>query len=291
MAYSKTVILDEHGGTIDGMLNFQKVDDNGYGYVHKNHGVDADYGMQIRDYDASSNSAVLQISAKEQQAYLILQPAGQTSNKCALYGPHNIPPLETLGAYSSSGGIIGGVVTIKKTPNNGYGEINKNHSSTLDYGMQIRDFDKDNKEAALIVSGTNQKASLYLKETPTGTSHMYDIYHAGNKPSNIDLIYKDGYCALSNDYTASYFKTQDGVVTVSFTVKKTEGSLDAKTHQFASLPDGYRPEKNVYFAVVGNGSQVGDAYGVVLSTGTISVVVKEVGNQGYVGQVSFIAKD
>lgn len=301
MADKTITILDENGGVVSGVLNFKKAD-NGYGYIHKNHSDDVDYGMQIRDFDEESNSAILQISGQLQQAYLVLQKAddesstryalyhtgnkptpsaigavaktgdtmtgdlymssssptirmtnestgsfsamGASANSANLYcrnvadsldnyrsvalfnstgssdiknairladvtngkatyyyvyGTHNKPTPDDIGALSSYGGNIAGTITVNKY-DNGYGSITKNHSTSADYGMYLRDVSSDEKVATLIVSGATQKASLSLKPSASGTASTYEIYHEGNKPTPSEI----GAAAANTHYIKSY---------------------------------------------------------------------------------------
>lgn len=288
MADNAITMLDENGGTVQDKLHFQKAD-NGSGFIHKNHSITADYGMQVCDVDSDLNKAILQISGELQQANLIFQKANEnasryelyhsgnkptpsiigavsktgdtmtgsleiekadsptiklhnttsdsastvvggkdttyvavynvdgdekncrsfavidsinasnvkdslclidnvngTTTSYKLYGTHNKPTPDDIGAIPASGGVLSGALTVKPY-DNGYGIINKNNSTTADYGMQLRDVSSSDKVATLIVSAVNQKASLALKSSADGTTNTYEIYHEGNKPTPTEI--------------------------------------------------------------------------------------------------------
>lgn len=82
--------LNTDGGTLSGVLNFQKVV-NGSGAILKNHSNSADYGMYISDEDADGKTAKLVLSAKNNKVSFI----GNDGNSNPLYGAHNTDTLKT----------------------------------------------------------------------------------------------------------------------------------------------------------------------------------------------------
>jgi len=60
---------------------------------------------------------------------------------------------------------------------NGYGSVNKNHSTSADYGTQLVDVTKDGKSAKVSVS-----AALGTLTYTDTEENVNDIHHAGNKP-------------------------------------------------------------------------------------------------------------
>lgn len=87
---------------------------------------------------------------------------------------------------NKSGDTINGVLTFQKC-DNGSGWVNKNHSSTEDYGMQIRDVSASDQVATLAVCGAEQKATLTLRNGPDDSATVYEFYHTGHKPEASEI--------------------------------------------------------------------------------------------------------
>lgn len=199
MADNTITILDENGGTVQGQLVFKKTD-NGSGHIHKNHSADVDYGMQIRDIDVDSNSAILQLSGALQQAYLILQQADDASaSRYALYHTGNKPDPSAIGAVAKSGDIMTGSLEIKKTES----PTIKLHNTTSDSASTVVggedatyiavynvDGDANNCRSFAIIdsiNASNIKDSLCLIDRANGTPTSYKLYGTHNKPTPGDI--------------------------------------------------------------------------------------------------------
>lgn len=177
------------------------------------------------DGDANNYRALALIDSNGfnniKEALRLIDKSNGTSTTYKIYGTHNKPTPEEIGAYSSSGGTIDGTITLNKY-NNGYGTINKNHSASADYGMQFRDVSSDDKTATLIVSGATQKATLSLKPSASGTVSTYEIYHEGNKPTPSEI----GAAAANTHYIKTYTSiTQLGLTAGSETIGSIVSSL------------------------------------------------------------------
>ena len=79
-------------------------------------------------------------------------------------------------AVSKNGGdTIEGPIHVRKAEN-GYGSLNKNHTSTADYGTQIVDTAKDGKTAYATVCAALNKFTF-----TDANGDANDVHHAGNK--------------------------------------------------------------------------------------------------------------
>lgn len=87
-----------------------------------------------------------------------------------------------VGAFPSTGGVVNGEITLKKGTNGGSARLNKNHSSTADYGVLLTDYDKDGKHASLNVRA-KENAAYFIDND----NNYQKLYHAGNKPTFEDL--------------------------------------------------------------------------------------------------------
>lgn len=128
------------------------------------------------------------------------QIANHTS---ATDNPHGVTAAQ-VGALSKTGDTLTGILTIQKC-DNGSSSINKNHSSTEDYGTQIRDVSASDQVATLAVCGAEQKVTLTLRDGPDDSATTYDVYHTGNKPTASDI--QPG--AFSGKMLAQYTASSD----------------------------------------------------------------------------------
>lgn len=85
-----TSYLPTNGGTMNGNLTFQKVN-NGYTQISKNHNDTSDYGFYITDYDADGNNVRFIVSAKNNKISFI-NTDGTYSHE--VYGQHNKDTLK-----------------------------------------------------------------------------------------------------------------------------------------------------------------------------------------------------
>ena len=83
-------LLTTDGGTIDGILYFQKAE-NGSAQMHKNHNETSDYGIYIADFAASGKTFKLIISAKNNAIYV---RDNDDDVSYELYGGHNIDKIK-----------------------------------------------------------------------------------------------------------------------------------------------------------------------------------------------------
>jgi hypothetical protein len=84
--------LSKTGGELNGDLYIKKAD-NGYVMISKNHSSEADYGLDIFDYDSEGNRARLSLKAKDTIENLI----GVQKNNgeyYKLFGEHNLDSLK-----------------------------------------------------------------------------------------------------------------------------------------------------------------------------------------------------
>jgi hypothetical protein len=79
--------LSKKGGELNGDLYIKKAN-NGYVMISKNHSSDADYGLDIFDYDANGNRARLSLKANDEVENAIgISINGGNYNR--LFGEHN----------------------------------------------------------------------------------------------------------------------------------------------------------------------------------------------------------
>lgn len=87
---------------------------------------------------------------------------------------------ELKGRLPLTGGTITGDLLFAKV-NNGGASIFKNHNSTSDYGLVLRDKSSGNATAELSINATTGKV-IFTKD-----STAYEVYHAGNLPLNTEV--------------------------------------------------------------------------------------------------------
>lgn len=84
--------LSKKGGELKGDLYIKKAD-NGYVMISKNHSSDADYGLDIFDYDSKGNRARLSLKANDATENAIgISINGGNYNR--LFGEHNVHLLK-----------------------------------------------------------------------------------------------------------------------------------------------------------------------------------------------------
>ena len=84
------------------------------------------------------------------------------------------------GRLPTSGGTITGDLLFAKV-NNGVASIFKNHNSTSDYGLVLRDKTSGNVTADLSINATTGKVIFTKNNT------AYEVYHAGNLPIGVEV--------------------------------------------------------------------------------------------------------
>lgn len=171
--------FDKTGGSVTGDVSLQKAypamklnaSDTSYARLYKNANQSEDFGTSLSDYNKNGNSAELVLRADAQKMQLKLN--GQTYD---VYGTHNKPKATDVGAIPTNGGTMSGDLVFQKATN-GSASVFKNHSTTSDYGLVLRDKSASNRTAELaIIASTGD-----LIFTNNGTAH--EVYHAGNKPT------------------------------------------------------------------------------------------------------------
>lgn len=103
-----------------------------------------------------------------------------------IYHTGNKPTAADVGALSTSGGTVGGNVTLDgnldlKKVENGYGRIYKNHSSSADYGTQMTDYDANGNYTSIQARTATGEGAIVIT-SKDGTTTTSKIYHEGNKP-------------------------------------------------------------------------------------------------------------
>lgn len=144
--------------------------------------------------------------------------------------PHGITPAD-IGALSKTDDTMTGVLTFQKC-DNGSGWVNKNHSSTEDYGMQIRDVSASDQVATLAVCGAEQKATLTLRNGPDDSASVYEFYHTGHKPEASEIV--PG--AFSGKMTAQYTASSD---VEESQVRNISAGTTSMVHGSTQLNSGY----------------------------------------------------
>ena len=145
-------------------------------------------------------------------------------------GDDAITPAD-IGALSKNGDTMTGVLNFQKH-NNGSGWVNKNHSSTADYGMQIRDVSASDQVATLSVCGAAQKATLTLRNGPDDSAVVHELYHTGNQPEASEI--QPG--AFSGKMLAQYTAASD--VTAA-QIRNIYAGTAAMTSGVTKLTSGY----------------------------------------------------
>jgi hypothetical protein len=84
--------LSKNGGELNGDLYIKKAN-NGYVMISKNHSSDADYGLDIFDYDSDGNRARLTIKANDKNENAI-GISINSGNYNRLFGEHNLALLK-----------------------------------------------------------------------------------------------------------------------------------------------------------------------------------------------------
>lgn len=135
-----------------------------------------------------------------------------------IYGEHNKPTPDEIGAVSKSGDTMKGNLVIKtaavpslflRSDGAGYTNIYKNNSSTVEDGTHIQDVDADGNSAVLKLQRYRGVANcLGLELDGNGTLHY--IYHTGNKPTASE-IGAMGVSELGNVHTWSKYNLTTSV--------------------------------------------------------------------------------
>lgn len=96
--------LSKHGGELNGDLYIKKAA-NGYVLISKNHSSEADYGLDIFDYDSDGNKARLSLKANDSTENAIgITINGGNYNR--LFGEHNLSLLNAHLQNKANGGTI-----------------------------------------------------------------------------------------------------------------------------------------------------------------------------------------
>lgn len=167
---------------------------------------------------------------------------GNGTNAMGMATPSEV--RERINAVSKGGDSMSGALTISTnspniyladTDSGGSTRINKNASTTADYGSYFADLDKDGKRDSLIVRRTVElpnKLALSV-ENDTGTYNTYYLYGDHNKPDGVKL----GFSPIDNrrtDISENDDLNADKFLTIgcwrSTTVSKTETLLNCPTN-------------------------------------------------------------
>ena len=119
-----------------------------------------------------------------------------------VYGEHSKPTPEDIGAVDKNGDTMTGILNFQKY-DNGSGWIQKNHSTSADYGTQIRDESASEKVAMLAVCGAEQRVTVTLRDGPDASAVAYTVYHTGNKPTASEITPGTFSGKMVAQYTAS----------------------------------------------------------------------------------------
>lgn len=111
-------------------------------------------------------------------------------------------------------------------------------------------------------------------------------------PQEFDLPLANGIENGGN--TSAYWKSQEGIVFVRFSVMKT-GSHHQNNDVFATLPEGFRPKQRILFAGIGDlisaGTGVIAAEIAINTNGTMQLVYANSAPTWIMGEAVFIAAD
>lgn len=165
---------------MSGQLHTQKV------FFDRSNGAYGDGGIykanqngnastQIMDRGSNDKYAILAVSGQSQNLSLTfgVQNADGTSETTSvhqIYHEGNIPTPEEVGAVAKTGDTMSGNLTFKKAEN-GEGAIFKNHSSSADYGLVIKDTDKDGDYVTLTLQSVNN--SITFRDTSGNLNQLY----------------------------------------------------------------------------------------------------------------------
>lgn len=167
------------GGTLNGDLTLKK-HDNGKSVIEKGHTTSADYGTQIYDFDKDENYVALMLRANYDLAAKAMLTDGTSYYR--LYGEHNKPTANDVGALPLTGGTLSGNEVFLT---NGYGRVQSSSDAAT---MNTFDTPKDmNNRRSFAVNNHNYKSNiidaLQLTDILNGTVKEYRLYGEHNKPS------------------------------------------------------------------------------------------------------------
>ena len=138
------------------------------------------------------------------------------------------------------------------------GPISYGNDRHISGGGTSTDFDFHASKVAIRLSPENavgNDISRCVNIRDTGTGALYPIATA-TPPQAFDLPITAGY--EDQIYQNTYCKTQDGIVHVSFCIRKTTSTAFDPQEVFATLPAGFRPSSELARDVGGDGINLGN---------------------------------
>ena len=138
------------------------------------------------------------------------------------------------------------------------GPISYGNDRHISGGGTSTDFDFHAGKVAIRLSPENavgNDISRCVNIRDTGTGALYPIATA-TPPQVFDLPITAGY--EDQLYQNTYYKTQDGIVHVSFCIRKTTSTAFDSQEVFATLPAGFRPSSELARDVGGDGINLGN---------------------------------
>lgn len=176
--------LPTSGGKMTGQLQVPKI------LFDRSNGAYGDGGIykandsgnastQIMDRGSNNKFAILAVNGQTQGLSLTFgtlndDGTNTTTSVNQIYHEGNIPTPNEIGAVAKTGDTMSGNLEFKKAEN-GSSTIFKNHSSSADYGLVIKDTDKDGDYVSLSLQAANN--GITFRDT-SGTIH--NIFHDGN---------------------------------------------------------------------------------------------------------------
>lgn len=142
-----------------------------------------DATLQIMDRGSNNKFGILSLNGQNQSITWVVgtqndNGSNTTEGTYKLYHEGNKPTATDVGAIAKTGDTMSGNLTFKKAEN-GEGSIFKNHSASSDYGLVIKDTDKDGDYVSLSLSGSNN--DILFRTTNGATNKLYGEHNHGMK--------------------------------------------------------------------------------------------------------------
>lgn len=116
----------------------------------------------------------------------------------------------------------------------------------------------------VIISPSNNSKALWFRNITNNDVGGWIQVATATPPQEFDLPMTAGFATQGKN---AYFKTQDGVVTVSIGAKANSTGIVTTDMTFGTLPVGYRPNTNINFSanVLDGGNRLSAAIGITTS--------------------------
>lgn len=225
--------LSTSGGEMTGQLQVPKI------LFDRSNGAYGDGGIykandsgnastQIMDRGSNNKFAILAVNGQTQGLSLTFgtqndDGTSTTTSVNQIYHEGNIPTPNKIGAVAKTGDTMSGNLEFKKAEN-GSSTIFKNHSSSADYGLVIKDTDKDGDYVSLSLQAANN--GITFRDT---SGIIHNIFHDGNTSklaTAIQSLIDSGVISMS-----AVKSVQRGVITAStdeyYNPKTTDKTINA----------------------------------------------------------------